>query len=126
MTQTANITEENLGQFYGSESFYRHGLIPGFIMTEGAAFLASNGAGWLVDAIASYQVKPSVRKEEFQSWTLTVDLDKKSAVLRGTDGNEKTLARQRIDYTDFPLPEVKLFACRNELNGITLMLTSEY
>lgn len=123
---TENITESTLGQFYGSENFYRHGLLRGLVLTDGVQYLNTNGAGWLVDAIASYQVKPSVRKEEFQSWTLTVDLDKKSAVLRGTDGNEKTLARQRIDYTDFPLPEVKFFACHNELGGITLMLSSEY
>jgi hypothetical protein len=36
------------------------------------------------------------------------------------------LARQSIEYSDFPLNGIEIWAIRNELGGLTLMLPSEY
>jgi hypothetical protein len=72
----------------------------------------------------SWQRDRRVSKEPFQVWKLALDTDKDSdsAVLIGEDGNGKEIARQEIEYTDFPLPEgVKLYLT----DGI-LLLPSEY
>jgi hypothetical protein len=62
--------------------------------------------------------------EPFQVWILRF-IDKANgndALLICEDGNNKELARQNIEYTDFPLPEgITLY-----LDGGVLMLTSEY
>jgi hypothetical protein len=45
-------------------------------------FLADNaGAHWVLDEIAISQTRPKVKAEEFQVWTLKVDLEKRKAVL---------------------------------------------
>jgi hypothetical protein len=35
------------------------------------------------------------------------------AILKLDDGNDNILAQQFIEYTDFPLDEIKLYACYN-------------
>jgi hypothetical protein len=114
------ITESELGQFTGSENWYQHGLIRRITFTDGAKYLADNaGAYWLIDAIAISQMRPRVRAEEFQVWTLTVKGSK--AKLTCEDGNGNQVYLQRIGFTDFPLPEVKLWFSNN-----VIMLPSEY
>lgn len=111
-TNSNRLTREGiealLDQFTGTENYYHRGM--SFYTTDGVHFLAeAAGAHWLIDAIFSWQVHPRIRREPFQSWTLKVDLEKRSAVLVGTDGDGHQLARQQIQYTDFPLPEIKLW-----------------
>jgi hypothetical protein len=96
-----------------------------FRITDGVKVMAEMcEAFWLVTAIFSWQSKKKVKFESFQVWELSF-IDKENpnkAVLTCEDGNNKRLASQQIDYTDFPLPEgVKLFLD----NGI-LLLPSEY
>ena len=110
----------NLSHFIGTTCYYRHPMTK-IKLTEGAAHVAGNGGGWLIDAILSYQGQPSVKAESFQCWTLQTDARKKTAILEATDGNYKQIARQVIDYTDFPLAEIKFF-----VTGGVLMLASEY
>lgn len=130
--ETEKITAHALMHFTGSEHFYKHVLMPKVVYTEGCAFLSLNGAGWLIDAIASYQPMMSRRKDaDFQEWVLTVETETEKGILAchiedPITGNVTTPIVQRFDYTDFPLPEIKFFVCRNELGGFTIMLTSEY
>ena len=77
------------------------------------------GAYWLIDLIASHQINRKVAAEEFQVWTLNVQANQ--GLARATDGNNKLITSQQIDYTDFPLDEVKLY-----LDHGTLMLPGEY
>jgi hypothetical protein len=116
-----------LAQFTGSTAFIRHGLVRTLLMTEGVAFLVdAAGAHWLTDAIASYQHEAPVQAEPFQAWSLVVDASTRSAVLTMTDGNSsKPIIRQEIDYTDFPLTEIALWAVA-EGDYRVLMLLSEY
>lgn len=65
----------------------------------------------------SHQTARTVRDEPFQVWTLTVG---DGAVVTATDGDGKTIARQSIPYTDFPLPEITLYYENN-----TICLPSE-
>lgn len=72
----------------------------------------------------SVQSPKKLKKEAFQVWTLKFQDEDKDhgALLIGEDGNDRELARQEIEFTDFPLQEgLKLFL----ENGV-LMLPSEY
>ncbi|WP_373318567.1 DUF6876 family protein [Gluconacetobacter azotocaptans] len=53
-------------------------LIPhsGLVLTDGACWLARNGAAWLIYVIASVRHRPLIRAEEQEFWTLQVDLKK--------------------------------------------------
>jgi hypothetical protein len=119
----------------------------------------SNTAYWLIDAIASYQGEPALKHHAFQVWKLSVlppDPEfppmTASAVMRGkqpegkdrkshrqdvricTDGDEKQLATQEIDLTDFlPIGDVTIYASiekhpdiSNDRQVMILLLPSEY
>jgi hypothetical protein len=127
-TQSETITGAALAQFIGTTRYYRYTM--GLILTDGAAYLARNGAAWLLDIVASARLVPAVRRAEFECWTLRVDLTKQCAEVVCTDGNGEReaniLYRQRLDYTDFPLAELKLYVVADSDLGKVVMLTSEY
>ncbi len=111
---------DQLPYFTGTERWHRHWL--GGVYTDGVAFLAEQAqAYWLIDLIESWQSKARVRKETFQKWTLKVDVGMRYGAAICDDGNGNQLCRQKIPYTDFPLPEITLW----RVNGV-LMLPSEY
>ena len=123
----AHSLAAQLAQFTGSATFTRHGLVRSVLMTEGVAFLADQaGAHWLLDAISSYQHEARARAEPFQAWSLVVNAVTGSAVLAMTDGNSSTqIITQQIDWTDFPLAEIELWAIA-EGDHRVIMLPSEY
>jgi len=117
------LSLSDLQNFIGSETFYRHSIIKRVIYTDGVRFLAGEaGAYWLIDEIALAQrFNPSVSAEEFQVWTLTVNLQAHVALLVCDDGNNNVVLRKEIPFTDFPLEHIKLYFTNN-----TLCLPSEY
>ena len=115
------LDESELANFTGSENWYRHWLGK-VLFTDGAKHVADQaGAYWLIDEIAINQTRPKVRAEEFQVWTLKVDLEKHKAALTCDDGNGNVVFTKKIEFTDFPLREVK-FYCTDG----TILLPSEY
>ncbi len=122
MTDTKTLTKEALGQFTGSENWYRHGLVRSVLYTDGAQYLAEHGgAYWLLDEIALAQrYKKRVAAQEFQNWSLKVKPDH-TARLACDDGNGNVVYAKRIPFTDFPLSEVTLYCVNN-----TILLPSEY
>lgn len=128
------LTQSDLAQFTGSEQWYRHSLCRNVIYTEGVQFLAERaGAYWLIDKIATAQMKPKIAAEEFQVWTLKVwsaDSPKShDATLTCTDGDKGggpvLLHNELITFTDFPLEEIVLWV---EFDGQhhTILLPSEH
>ena len=118
----AAALECDLAQFCGTENWWKHwtGRIT---FTDGVKFLAEKaGAFWLIDLVASHQTA-RLQKEEFQVWILTVSRNRTPMAVATcqTDTDEPLLVRQEIDYTDFPLPSIKLW-----LVGGVLMLPNEY
>ena len=75
-----------------------------------------------MDAISSH-LQRLPKEEAFISCKVTVDKGK--VQLNIEDGNGQILATQQIPYTDFPLDEIMLFACRDEKHWV-IMLPSEY
>jgi hypothetical protein len=135
---TADELRAGLAHFYGTVSWYRHGLYSRLLLTDGTRFLAENAsAWWLVDAIGSHiftnrALNP--RKEPFQVWKLEVS-DNQTAKLTAGDGGKhgaesKTLVTQKIEYTDFPLPKIELWASWDEIvderGAFVLLLPTEY
>jgi hypothetical protein len=90
--------------------------------TDGIKYLAEKaGAYWLIDAIASWQPELNESDREFQLWELTVNSDNGALLECRRDSGQPAIVTQKIDYTDFPLPSIKLFV----QNGV-LLLPSEY
>ena len=116
---------KQLTQFSGTENYYR--IMPNVLMTDGAKFVADKaGAYWLMTAIASY-LPDFTNKETFIVANLKVKLTAtaSTALLKLDDGNDNILAEQFIEYTDFELDELKLYACYNG-DVWVLMLPKEY
>ena len=132
-TQQEQLTQELLNSlpgFTGTESYTRLRypfMKTVLLMTDGAKYLADTAkAYWLMDAIASYQIYPKVSTEPFQVWKLVVN-DGRKATFTCTDGNFIHLSKMEIEYTDFPLPEITLYAEQSDyLGGRVIMLPTEY
>jgi hypothetical protein len=80
--------------------------------TDGIEYLAKNaGAFWLIDAIVSHQkeARKDPRLQEIQFWTLKTDISKKTAVLTCERDEGDVAITQKIEYTDFPLEEIKIW-----------------
>ena len=117
-----SLTTSDLAQFTGSEQWYRHGLVRKIRFTDGAKYVADTaGAYWLIDDIALGQTEPAIAGEEFQHWKLAVDLEKHSAILTCDDGNDNIVFTKPIEFTDFPLAEIRFYCTDN-----TILLPSEY
>ena len=125
------LKEADLWQFTGTEHWYRHALVRSVAYTDGAQYVAEHGdAYWLLDIIAIAQEHDkAVKAEPFQVWTLRVQDNRKGTVICD-DGNGKALYRQDLDYTDFPLPEMKLYCCADGVLGQgidrVILVPSEY
>ena len=114
-----------LNNFSGTERYYR--ITPDTLITDGAKFVADKGgAYWLMTAIASY-LPELTEKESFIVANLTVSRSESSctALLKLDDGNDNILAEQFIEYTDFELDVIKLYACYNG-DVWVIMLPKEY
>ena len=81
-------------------------------------YLAEQGqAYWLIDAIASYfgsdvmnqAMKQDARLQSMQFWRLEVQ-DNAGVLSARADDGVVPLVRQEIEYTDFPLPAVDIWA----------------
>jgi len=119
---TEKLSEFHLRQFTGSENWYRHGINRNVLFTDGAKHVADKGgAYWLLDAIAIAQLyEKAVTGEEFQVWTLKVN-ENRTASLVCDDGNDNIVYTQHIEFTDFPIDEIRLYFTDN-----TILLPSEY
>ena len=119
MKKTKSEIEQGLAQFSGTEEYHKFSPLSRLVATDGVKWLAESAeAYWLLDAIASYQQKCSkdAMLRDFQAWTLTVK-DGTATLKCERDTGDKKPIRQEIEYTDFPLDEVKLYV----ENGVVML-----
>jgi hypothetical protein len=124
--------QRGLAGFCGSETFQRHPIVRSTLLTEGARYLADKaGAWWLMDKIAILgKGTARLAREPFQTWKLTVKgRDDNRLVMTDGDTDDPIYA-EVISYTDFPLPEITLWAIEQEDPEVgrvrIVMLPSEY
>ena len=119
MNSTQNLQSE-LSQFIGTEKLYR--ITSRHVLTDGTKYLVEQAKSfWLFDAIASHLTRSY---DDYFAVARLVVKDS-SAVLTLDDGNDNVFASQAIEYTDFPLNEIKLY-CSFDGDHWVIMLTSEY
>ena len=137
--------ESRLAHHSGSGEFYSMGpLFKDFIHTEGIADMAELcGAHWLYEAIASHiMTNPKLREgSSILFWRLKVTPEEQTLEGRlgrhallycfpdiDDDGNDlPATVSQDIEYTDFPLDEIQIWAGRNAPGlGWTIYLPSEH
>jgi hypothetical protein len=119
-TANAQQLEHELLQFMGDLVRYRHPLNQKVIYTPGVRFLVENAeAYWLIDAIANWIASPEFASAVVQSppighlhyWILTVDSAARTAVLHAErDCGIPPFITQKIEFTDFPLDEICIWA----------------
>lgn len=119
---TEKFTKADLAEFTGTEQCYRHPIFKSTLYTDGVKYVAERaGAYWFIDEIAFHQSHPLVKNEEFQVWTLTVNLKESTALLTCDDGNGHIIYTKQIGYTDFPLDEIKIL-----VTDKVILLPGEY
>jgi len=120
MTRKTNWANE-LSNFIGTNAYWP--ICKFAVLTDGTKFLADQAeAYWLMYAIASYL--PELKsKHEFAVAELSITHS--AAVLLLTDGNHNELARQAVEYTDFPLPSITMYTAWAG-DFWVIMLPSEY
>lgn len=128
------IDPAQLAQFTGTSGWHRFSqLFPRLLLTDGAKYIAENagsaGAYWLMDAIGSYQPQ-LLKKQPFrnaQFWKLEVRPDKTARLTCVKDSDMPPEVEQFIEYTDFDMPECRLYCMPVDANGnYTVLLPSEY
>jgi hypothetical protein len=112
--------EKQLGKFRCTTCYHRFSLLfRNFVLTDGAKYIADRcGAYWLFDLIASHQSNPKVKDsrrigDSIQFWTLKVE-DQQGVIICEWDKDQVVL-EQKIDYTDFPLPQVRIWVAKTQL-----------
>lgn len=111
-----------LKQFTGTEQYLR--INKQVVITDGVGYLAEEaGSWWLLDLFSSYLGTIDKIKHPFVCLTLNVNDSQAKTVI--DDGNGNVLAEQEIEYTDFPLATIKLYACWAQKFWV-VMLPSEY
>lgn len=135
---TAGELKRELLQFTGDLERFRHSINRRVIYTPGVQHLAERTGGyWLIDVIASWIGSPSfnraveedTRIARLHYWTLEV-ADARGVVQAIMEEAEppyamKPFITQEIPFSDFPLPEVSVWASFDG-NIWTLFLPSEY
>lgn len=125
------LKESDLNHFTGTEQYKRWSILfQRMVLTDGAHYVAEKaGAFWLMDAIASHQPKILKNKDQrlktLQIWELSVK-DNAAVLTCCADTGTKPAVKQKIEYTDFPLPSIKFYVVPVDEIVYAIMLTSEY
>lgn len=118
----ADQLESTLRQFTGTAHYSQ--LFANLFLTDGAVYLADTAhAWWLMDVYASYLLHIDGNKEAFTCLKITVADSRAMIVI--DDGNGMVIAKQKIEYTDFPLNTCTLYGCWTD-DVWVVMLPSEY
>jgi hypothetical protein len=125
MTMEKYLLKRTLKEFHGTRSYKKH-LFPGkspILITDGCDFVREQmNAYWLLDAILSYQDEKVLRDVKFQIWELRQQRKDLSWLLTcREDSDKKPLIAQVIEFSDFPISEIKIWV----IDKVAL-LPSEY
>ena len=119
--QEIDQLQTELEQFTGTTQYYR--IDRKTLLTDGTYYLCKQtGAFWLMAVFSSHLIE--LKPDEWFV-VLRLDVSGESAKVVIEDGNSNVLATQEIEYTDFPLNQITLYACWDSEHWV-LMLPGEY
>ena len=119
--QKIDRLKSELKQFTGTSKYYR--IDRKTLLTDGTFYLCTQtGAFWLMEVFSSHLIE--LKPDEWFA-VLRLDVCSYSAKVVIENGNSNVLATQEIEYTDFPLNQITLYACWDSEHWV-LMLPSEY
>ena len=123
-TKKKNAEEilEVLPCFVGTFGYHSHktGDLK-LLLTDGCDFIRREAESyWLFDSILAHQMDKTIRSLYHQVWRLKKQSDE-TWLLTCEDGNTNLIVEQKIQFSDFPLPEITIWI----IDGIALLL-SEY
>lgn len=124
-TQERTITEAELRQFTGTETYHPVPFSPRYWMTDGVSYMVREAGGfWLVAHILASQLHPAIATDpELQSlqfWKLSLE-DNRSGSLKCLKDTDDIVLSHRVSCEHFPLQLVTLYLQRG-----VLLLPSEY
>ena len=118
----ATFDPSQLAQFIGTTQYYR--ILPTFVVTDGVKYLMEQAeCYWLAQLYGLHLVDIDFNREQFT--VLKLKRRGEGARIFIEDGNGNTLSYQGLDYTDFPMDEITLFATWSGEFWVA-MLPSEY
>jgi hypothetical protein len=122
-----SLDRETLAQFNSTERLHTFStLTPNVLLTDGTKYLVEHAeCHWLAEIIGIFQnINAEYNQELFQLWEIRVREDS-TAVVECFDGPRNKIYRHYIDYTEFPLRKIDLYAVHVE-HRIIIMLPGEY
>jgi len=122
--QTAKEIERNLSYYTGTDGYHRfNGNI---LLTDGVKYMAEAcQAYWFLNIIWSVLSTSKIINEYDRVICKLEKTDEDTALVTLDDGNKNILYFQTIDFTDFPLQEIKVFAFQDGEYRV-LLLPGEY
>jgi hypothetical protein len=115
----SSTLRQELAQFTGTETWYRHPLNRYLLYTEGVQFFAEKaGCYWLLDIVATELFRLQVA-EPFLHVKLIVDDGEADIVV--DDGDGSAVFRRHIQFTDAPPGDWRFYLTDN-----VVLLPSEY
>jgi len=102
-----------------SEKCYRH-RTSNVLYTEFVKSLIDvEPSDWLLDTIGNYQSNPEIQKFPHQSWSLTVDENKRATLVMKEDEelDSPIIVKEEIEFTNFPVDDVTFVFTDNILMG---------
>jgi len=120
--KTAEEIQDVLDCFVGTFGYHTHQLgNQKLLLTDGCDYVRREAqAFWLFDLILSHQMSKSIQEIHHQVWKLKKQPDE-TWLMNCEDGNKNLILSQKIEFSDFPLPEISIWV----LDGVAL-LPSEY
>ena len=117
--QNKESLQQALGQFTGTEKWYRHALVRALLYTEGAQFFFEETESyWLLDIIAT-EYWPMLDGHAFLLITVTSEAQQCHIIVE--DGNGEQLKSKHVPFTTLMAGTWKFYLLDN-----VLLLPSEY
>lgn len=114
----------------GCNHYVRHGLVKGFVMTDGVHDLANTGCHWMLDILATEGMEAIKQDPQASSGYLvefTAKVDDSNGVRMELKASDEAPAfwKRYIGYTDLPRGDWTLFL-QHDGDHVVVILPSEY
>ena len=119
---TSQELHEQLSQCYGTEHYYKDGLLP-YLYTDGVkTFVEGAGAYWFLTELLSFI---EIFKNNYMT-VIKMTVKNEKADIELIDDNDKLVKTKHISYTDCPDGEYRFYMYWQDMEKPTLIWYMEY